>query len=75
MDPEIQKNMGAVRMYRQQQQNCMAKIQALTQTAKRVELTAKEITSVSFFLNNGLYFSLFKLKSGFWNPVQWVLSL
>ena len=51
MDPEIQKNMGAVRMYRQQQQNCMAKIQALTQTAKRVELTAKEITSVrSFFL-------------------------
>ena len=51
MDPEIQKNMGAVRMYRQQQQNCMAKIQALTQTAKRVELTAKEITSVrSFFI-------------------------
>jgi len=46
MDPEIQKNMGAVRMYRQQQQNCMAKIQALTQTAKRVELTAKEITSL-----------------------------
>lgn len=43
MDPEIQKNMGAVRMYRQQQQNCMAKIQALSQTAKRVELTAKEI--------------------------------
>lgn len=46
MDPEIQKNMGAVRMYRQQQQNCMAKIQALSQTAKRVELTAKEIGNV-----------------------------
>lgn len=46
MDPEIQKNMGAMRMYRQQQQNCAAKVMALKQTAKRVELTAKEITSL-----------------------------
>ena len=46
MDPEIQKSMAAMRMFRQQQQNCMAKVAALKQTAKRVELTAKEITSV-----------------------------
>lgn len=46
MDPEIQKNMGAMRQYRQQQQNCMAKVMALKQTQKRVELTAKEISSL-----------------------------
>jgi chaperonin cofactor prefoldin len=46
MDPEIQKSMAAMRMFRQQQQNCMAKVAALKQTAKRVELTAKEITSL-----------------------------
>jgi len=48
MDPEIQKNMGAMRQYRQQQQNCMAKVMALKQTQKRVELTAKEISAVYY---------------------------
>ena len=47
MDPEIQKSMGAMRMYRQQQQNCNAKVSALKQTAKRVELTSKELSSVN----------------------------
>lgn len=46
MDPEIQKSMGAMRQFRQQQQNCMAKVMALKQTAKRVELTSKEISSL-----------------------------
>ena len=48
MDPEIQKQMGAMRVMRQQQQNCMAKVQALKQTQKRIELTQKEISTVSF---------------------------
>ena len=47
MDPEIQKQMGAMRMMRQQQQNCMAKVQAMKQTQKRIELTQKEISTVS----------------------------
>lgn len=47
MDPEIQKQMGAMRVMRQQQQNCMAKVQALKQTQKRIELTQKEISTVS----------------------------
>ena len=38
--------MGQMRMFRQQQGNCAAKIQALKQTQKRVELTNKEISSV-----------------------------
>ena len=50
MDPEIQKQMGAMRVMRQQQQNCMAKVQALKQTQKRIELTQKEISTVSLFL-------------------------
>ena len=50
MDPEIQKSMGQMRMFRQQQANCAAKIQALKQTQKRVELTNKEISSVSRFI-------------------------
>jgi len=54
MDPEIQKNMGAMRQYRQQQQNCMAKVMALKQTLKRVELTGKEISSVGI-LKMGLF--------------------
>ena len=48
MDPEIQKQMGAMRMMRQQQQNCMAKVQAMKQTQKRIELTQKEISTVSW---------------------------
>jgi len=47
MDPEIQKSMGQMRMFRQQQGNCAAKIQALKQTQKRVELTNKEISSLA----------------------------
>merc|ERR1712210_229615 len=47
MDPEIQKSMGQMRMFRQQQGNCAAKIQALKQTRKRVELTNKEISSLA----------------------------
>lgn len=50
MDPEIQKQMGAMRVMRQQQQNCMAKVQALKQTQKRIELTQKEISTVSFYV-------------------------
>merc|ERR1712110_651026 len=46
MDPEIQKNMAAMRQFRQQQQNCMAKVMALKQTQKRVDLTSKELSSV-----------------------------
>ena len=51
MDPEIQKQMGAMRVMRQQQQNCMAKVQALKQTQKRIELTQKEISTVSLFFD------------------------
>ena len=46
MDPEIQKQMGAMRLMRQQQQNCVAKVQALKQTTKKIELTQKEISTV-----------------------------
>ena len=73
MDPEIQKQMGAMRMMRQQQQNCMAKVQAMKQTQKRIELTQKEISTVSspyrklFKINNQLElrhtFPKFKLTS------------
>ena len=58
MDPEIQKQMGAMRMMRQQQQNCMAKVQAMKQTQKRIELTQKEISTVSLS-----YSSLYKFIS------------
>lgn len=51
MDPEIQKQMGAMRMMRQQQQNCMAKMQAMKQTQKRIELTQKEVTSLPEDIN------------------------
>jgi len=46
MDPEIQKQMGAMRLMRQQQQNCAAKVAALKQTTKKIELTQKEISTV-----------------------------
>merc|ERR1739838_115594 len=51
MDPEIQKQMGAMRVMRQQQQNCMAKVQALKQTQKRIELTQKEISTLPEDIN------------------------
>merc|ERR1739838_518394 len=51
MDPEIQKQMGAMRVMRQQQQNCMAKVQALKQTQKRSELTQKEISTLPEDIN------------------------
>merc|ERR1712235_55844 len=51
MDPEIQKQMGAMRMMRQQQQNCMAKVQAMKQTQKRIELTQKEISTLPEDIN------------------------
>jgi chaperonin cofactor prefoldin len=51
MDPEIQKQMGAMRLMRQQQQNCVAKVQALKQTTKKIELTQKEISTLPEDIN------------------------
>merc|ERR1719454_301648 len=36
---------------RQQQQNCMAKVQAMKQTQKRIELTQKEISTLPEDIN------------------------
>merc|ERR1712113_932966 len=51
IDPEIQKQMGAMRLMRQQQQNCVAKVQALKQTTKKIELTQKEISPLPEDIN------------------------
>merc|ERR1712106_759826 len=42
---------GAMRVMRQQQQNCMAKVQALKQTQKSIELTQKEISTLPEDIN------------------------